>query len=792
MSPRSHSRSTIAPRSFVPRSRLRSRLRSRSTIARCSIASGLALALVAFATLTTTTLHAQARTPYLQSLSPTSVTVVFRTTAAGRARVCVGTAPDALGAPILGVDGATQHVVRLEGLRPNTRHWYAATLDAACPARASDGDTFTTPPMPGVAVPFRFWVVGDSGTGGSPQRAVRDAMLAHVGDAMPDLYLHVGDMAYGDGTDAEFTDYFYDVYADILRRTPIWPAIGNHEAHTSDSGSESGPYYQGYVLPRAGESGGVPSGTEAWYAFDHANVHFIALDSADSSRSLGSPMLEWLEEDLAANESEWVVVFFHHPPYTKGTHDSDTESTHVQMRQNVIPILEAWDVDVVLGGHSHIYERSFLAHGAYDTPTTSAGHIVDPGDGRFDGDGPYDLVGPGAVYVVAGHGGAGIGGDADHPMMFFSEVAHGSVIVDVDGGVMTLTNIRRDGVITDTVTLVKGEGAHLIAPRGGERFRAGSVVDVRWTAPEGGTVDLDVSFDDGASWSPIAAGEANDGTYSWTTPLVASETVRVRLRLEDTMDESGTFALVAESDEELIPFGGTWEYSDREDAPAADWRTTTGDWPSGPAQLGYGDGDEATVLYDADPNVPTVYFRRAITIEGEVLSATLDVLYDDAIAVWIDDRPVASINVGDEAHDAYASTGSDDDATMSFEVDPSVFREGTIVVSALVKQSSASSSDLSFDLRLRARVRVELPDDAGVAPPIDGAVLTDAATSRDAASARDSGSDGEDDTKDGCGCTTTSTGMANAWPIVLALFERRRRQRVIRSATPTIATSAPK
>ena len=757
-----------------------------STLTANRVRSNVLLTLVAMLgialVLTSAAVHAQARSPYLQSLSPTSVTVVFRTTAAGRARVCVGTAPDALGAPSLGVDGATQHVVRLEGLRPNTRHWYAATLDATCPARASDGDTFKTPPMPGVSEPFRFWVVGDSGTGGSPQRAVRDAMLAYVGDAMPDLYLHVGDMAYGDGTDAEFTNYFYDVYADILRRTPIWPAIGNHEARTSDSGSETGPYYQGYVLPRAGESGGVPSGTEAWYAFDHANVHFIVLDSADSSRSLGSPMLEWLEEDLAAADAEWVVVFFHHPPYTKGTHDSDTESTHVQMRQNVIPILEAWDVDVVLGGHSHIYERSFLAHGAYDTPTTSAGYILDPGDGRLDGDGPYDLVGPGAVYVVAGHGGASIGGDADHPLMFFSEVAHGSVIVDVDGGLMTLTNIRRDGVVSDVVTLVKGEGAHLIAPRGGERFRAGSVVDVRWTGPDGGTVDLDLSFDDGATWSPIAVGETNDGVFSWTTPPVASETVRLRLRLEDAIDESGTFALVAESDEELIPFGGLWEYSDREDAPPADWRTTTGGWPSGPAELGYGDDDEATVLYDTNPNVPTVYFRQAITIEGEVLSATLDVLYDDAIAVWIDDRPVASINVGDEAHGAYASTGSDDDATMSFELDPSVFREGTIVVAALVKQSSASSSDLSFDLRLRARMRVELPEDAGSPMSLDGSVTLDAATSgdaatADAASSRDSGSGDEDDAKGGCGCTTTSTGMANAWPLVVALLVARRCRR---------------
>ncbi|MEZ4249783.1 MAG: metallophosphoesterase [Polyangiales bacterium] len=717
---------------------------------------------------------AQARTPYLQTLTPTSVTVVFRTAGAGRGRVCFGEAPDALGAPVLGTDGATQHVIRLGALRPATRYWYAATTDATCPARAEDGDTFRTPPTPGTVEPLRLWVVGDSGTGGSAQRAVRDAMLAYVGDAMPDLFLHVGDMAYDDGTDAEFSGGFFGPYADILRRTPVWPAIGNHEAHTSDSGSESGPYYQSYVLPRAGEAGGVPSGTEAWYSFDHANVHFIVLDSADSSRSVGSPMLTWLEEDLAATDATWVVAFWHHPPYTKGSHDSDTESTHVQMRQNVLPILETWDVDVVLGGHSHIYERSFLVQGAYDTPTTAAGHILDPGDGRVEGDGPYDLAGPGSVYVVAGHGGAGVSGDADHPLMFFSEVDYGSVIVDVEGDVMTLTNVRRDGEVTDTATLVKGEGVHVLAPRGGERLPLARPYDVRWTAPAGGTADLDVSYDDGATWAAIAAGEANDGAFTWT-PTVPGERVRLRVAVGAASDESGTFAIAAESDLELIPFGGAWEYSDGAAAPDAAWRTTTGGWPSGDAELGYGDGDEVTTLLDADPNVPTVYFRRAITIEGDVLSATLDVLYDDAIAVWIDDRRVASVNVGDEAHDAFATAASSDDETMSFDLDPSVFRRGTIVVAALVKQANASSSDLSFDLRLRARVRADVPEvDGGVAPRPDGSTPTEDGGST--TPPRDGGSTEEGGGGGGCGCSAggdpVSAPLLGLW---WAIRRRRRR-----------------
>ncbi len=174
----------------------------------------------------------------------------------------------------------------------------------------------------------------------------------------------------------------------MLRRTPVFPAIGNHEGTLSDAASQTGPYYEAYVVPTDGRAGGVPSGTEAYYAYDWGDVHFVVLDSHESPRAVGGAMLRWLDADLASTSATWIVCYFHHPPYTDGTHDSDTESQLVDMRENALPILEAHGVDLVLAGHSHIYERSHLLRGAYETPTTTAG-IVDHGDGRIEGDGPY-------------------------------------------------------------------------------------------------------------------------------------------------------------------------------------------------------------------------------------------------------------------------------------------------------------------------------------------------------------------------------------------------------------------
>ena len=89
----------------------------------------------------------------------------------------------------------------------------------------------------------------------------------------------------------------------------------------------------------------------------------------DVDRSATGAMAQWLEADLAANQSDWLIVYWHHPPYTKGTHDSDNpdggDFELVEMRENILPILEQHGADLVLNGHSHNYERSKFIDGHY-------------------------------------------------------------------------------------------------------------------------------------------------------------------------------------------------------------------------------------------------------------------------------------------------------------------------------------------------------------------------------------------------------------------------------------------
>ncbi len=409
------------------------------------------------------------RQPYLQLGTPGSMTLVWRTDVPTNSRVRYGTTLGLLDRSVESSVTSTDHAVTLTGLAPAARYYYDVGSTAGPHAGGTAEHYFDTSPPAGSSTPFRVWVVGDSGLGNLAQAQVRDAMLAATGSHPPDLFLHMGDIAYYSGTDSEFTAYHFTPYRDILRHTVMWPTLGNHEGMSTVSGApgpSAGPYYDAFVLPTGGEAGGESSGTEAYYSFDYANAHFVCLNSYQVVRSATGAMAAWLEADLEANTQPWVIAFWHHPPYTHGTHNSDTETAHVEMRQNLLPILEAAGVDLVLGGHSHSYERSYLIDGTYATPTPdratllAQGHILDSGDGNPAGDGPYRKnpggnAHDGTVYVVAGHGGASTGGSLDHPVMFFSEAVHGSVLLDFNGDTVTLTNVRGTGAVSDTCTIVK-------------------------------------------------------------------------------------------------------------------------------------------------------------------------------------------------------------------------------------------------------------------------------------------------------------------------------------------------
>ena len=391
------------------------------------------------------------RGPYLQSGTPSSVVVRWRTSSSTDSVVRYGITQGSLTQTATVSGNRTDHAVTVSGLAADTKYFYSVGNSAGTLAGNDASHFVVTSPNTGTAKDTRLWILGDSGTANSNARAVRDAFLSFTGTRNPDLLLMLGDNAYNEGTDNEHQAAVFDMYPTTLRNTVLWPTIGNHEARSSsNSNAESGPYYDIFTLPRAAEAGGIASGTEAYYSFDYGNIHFVCLESYEIPRSATGAMMTWLEADLSANLQPWVIAYWHHPPYSKGSHDSDSEGRMIDMREIANPILESWGADLVLTGHSHSYERSFLIDGHYGSSgSLVSSMIIDGGDGRPAGNGAYQKPdGPspndGAVYVVAGSSGQ-ISGVGSHPAMFISLNQLGSLVVDIDGDQLNASFVRSTG-----------------------------------------------------------------------------------------------------------------------------------------------------------------------------------------------------------------------------------------------------------------------------------------------------------------------------------------------------------
>ncbi|TMQ62321.1 MAG: T9SS type A sorting domain-containing protein [Candidatus Eisenbacteria bacterium] len=361
----------------------------------------------------------------------------------------------------------------MSGLSPGTRYTYAVGTSVG-ELRGDDGSlSFVTAPPPGTSRPTRLWILGDSGTASREARAVRDAYYAYAGGRPPDVWLMLGDNAYDSGTDAQYQAAVFDMYPSTLASTVLWPTRGNHDVVFDGAGND---YYDIFSLPTHAEAGGIPSGAEAYYSFDYGDIHLICLDSEGSDRRADGAMMTWLASDLAATTRTWVIAFWHHPPYSKGSHDSDDPGDSGgrmrDMREHALPILEAGGVDLVLTGHSHSYERSFLLDGHYGLSSSLINAMkVDARDGRPGGAGPYHkpeearAAHEGAVYAVAGTSGQTSGGSLDHPIMITSLNVLGSLVLDVKGHRLDGRFLDASGAIRDSFAIVKsGKGARGAAP----------------------------------------------------------------------------------------------------------------------------------------------------------------------------------------------------------------------------------------------------------------------------------------------------------------------------------------
>ncbi|GAB3692034.1 hypothetical protein GCM10027592_10500 [Spirosoma flavus] len=407
------------------------------------------------------------RGPYLQVLTPTSVVVRWQTDQPTKGRIWYGLQSNQLTGNQSESQTGTEHNLTITGLQPSTRYVYAVGYDEK-QLGAGDDYYVKTAPVPGDKRPVRFWVLGDFGVPTENQKNVYKSYLDATINKRADVWVWLGDNAYNYGQEAEYNSAVFSFYAPTLRSLPIFPTPGNHDYSDSEVNFNI-PYYNLFSFPQNGEAGGVPSGSKSYFSADYGSVHLISLDSQGRENGqfrlydTTTTQVQWLKRDLAANKLPWTIVIFHHPPYSKGGHNSDTEESMRLLRENLTPILERYGVDLVISGHSHGYERTYrikdlrgLAN-SYD----KGRHLIENTTGRYDGSPnscPILTKGQGTVYIVNGSGGQ-LGGnspDFPHPATVYNNVTvGGSMLIDVTDNRLDAQFLTANGSIQDRFTMMK-------------------------------------------------------------------------------------------------------------------------------------------------------------------------------------------------------------------------------------------------------------------------------------------------------------------------------------------------
>ena len=375
------------------------------------------------------------RHPYLQSVTRTSTRVAWTSTTGGEGKVRFATSPDG---PWTEVVASTRMFPTSETEDTEDYTAYDATLDGLtsngvyCYEIVEDGTTLASglkfyTAWQGDTRPVRILAFGDSGNASDEQKALRDVMLGHEFD----VFLHLGDMAYGDGTFVEFEERVFDIYKDLMHRVPSFPAPGNHEYKTSSAQ----PYLDVYYLF---EQALKDTDQERYYSFDYGDVHFVSIDSNDPMTvalldelvggSKTDTIADWLRDDLASSDATWKIAYFHHPPFS-----SSERSPNIPLRLGLLPILEEGGVDVVLCGHDHHYERTVPIKGEEAVPEG------DPS---------------GIPYFVIGSGGAGLRtATGDWWTAAVNDQKHIFLSLSIEGCEAKGEGITLDGEVFDAFTL---------------------------------------------------------------------------------------------------------------------------------------------------------------------------------------------------------------------------------------------------------------------------------------------------------------------------------------------------
>lgn len=349
--------------------------------------------------------------------------------------------------------------------------------------------------------PYSFITIGDIGAEKQDQKKL--ALIAN--NLHPDFIAVPGDIVYDDGLISEYTKKFWPIYnadvadsngAPLMRTVPFIAAVGNHDVDNTnlDKHPDALAYYYFWAQPLNGPNivdkvNAYPSfiaNEENKYAFlkaagkaypgmnhfsyDYGNAHWLIIDADNYVDWTNKELLEWVKNDLnKAQHATWRFVMFHQPGF-----NSSREHFEQQQMRLLAPLFEQGNVDLVLNGHVHNYQRSFPLTFIPDRKGTqlvggvdnkiNRGRVV---NGKWNLDKHFDGVTNnrpnGVIYIVTGAGGADLYNpeqttDPDSWQKFthtFFATAHSLSYIQVNGKKLLFQQIATDGKVVDSFEILK-------------------------------------------------------------------------------------------------------------------------------------------------------------------------------------------------------------------------------------------------------------------------------------------------------------------------------------------------
>jgi len=281
-----------------------------------------------------------ARGPYVQRVDAQSARVVWRTNIAASSNLSYfdGVNNFTVQDPVL----RTDHSVLIGPLPSLARITY--TLNYPAPKSGS----FAT--CSGSPTNLALDAAGDMGGGSTPEKSIASLIAADH----PDLIAAMGDDVYPTGADKDYPARFFTPYASALAGSAFFTTFGNHEYYSLGGADARRAWSQ--------------PGSKSTFSSDCSGVHVAVVDNYQPYGP-GSAQYNWLANDLSTTTAPWKIVVMHIPPYSSSANVNSPGAAGV-----LDPLFEKYGVQLVLGGHSHNYERSKAVNGVT--------YIVDGGGGN--------------------------------------------------------------------------------------------------------------------------------------------------------------------------------------------------------------------------------------------------------------------------------------------------------------------------------------------------------------------------------------------------------------------------